>query len=66
MTKDEFINQYGTETVKYEIKFDKVVALLKGEEVKKATKKTAEKKETTKKETTKKTTTKKTTKKEEK
>jgi len=56
MTKDEFINQYGTETVKYEIKFDKVVALLKGEEVKKASKKTEEKKETTKKTTTKKTT----------
>lgn len=31
MTKDEFINQYGTETVKYEVKFNKVVDLLKGQ-----------------------------------
>ncbi len=30
MTKDEFINQYGTETIKYEVKFNKVIDLLKG------------------------------------
>ena len=41
MTKDEFTNQYGTETIKYEIKFKKVIELLKGEKTeKKATKKT--------------------------
>lgn len=49
MTKDEFINQYGTETVRYEIKFDKVVSLLKGEkttkEDKKSTKTTKKEKE---------------------
>ena len=60
MTKDEFVNQYGTETVRYEIKFDKVVSLLKGEKVapaKKEAKATKEDKKETK--TTKKTTKKK-------
>ena len=47
MEKEQFINQFGTETVKYELKFKKVLDLLKGEE--KAEKKTTAKK-TTKKE----------------
>ena len=34
MTKDEYINQYGTERIKYELKFEKVLSLLKGEEKK--------------------------------
>ena len=45
MEKEQFINQFGTETVKYELKFKKVIDLLKGEEAK------AEKKTTTKKTT---------------
>ena len=48
MTEDEFVNQYGTETVRYELKFKKVIDLLKGEEPK-------EEKKTTAKKTTKKT-----------
>ena len=32
MTKEEYINQYGTERIKYELKFEKVISLLKGEE----------------------------------
>lgn len=32
MTKDEYINQYGTERIRYELKFEKVISLLKGEE----------------------------------
>ena len=47
MTKEEFINQYGTETIKYELKFRKVIDLLKGvkEEKKTTTKKTTKKAE---------------------
>ena len=49
MTADEFIEQYGTETVRYELKFNKVVALLKGEESKKEEKKETKTTKTTKK-----------------
>ena len=44
MEKEQFINQFGTETVKYELKFKKVIDLLKGEETKPA-KKTTKKEE---------------------
>ena len=44
MEKEQFINQFGTETVKYELKFKKVIELLKGEETKPA-KKTTKKEE---------------------
>ena len=43
MTEDEFINQYGTETVRYELKFKKVIDLLKGEETKEEKKAPAKK-----------------------
>lgn len=48
MTKEEFINQYGTETIKYEIKFNKVIDLLKGTKGTKTEKKPAAKKTTKK------------------
>ena len=45
MTKDEFTNQYGTETIRYEIKFNKVLDLLKGTKKEKTTTKKTSKEE---------------------
>ena len=48
MTKEEFTNQYGTETIKYEIQFNKVIDLLKGNKAEKKTVKETAKKTTKK------------------
>ena len=66
MTKEEYINQYGTERIKYELKFEKVISLLKGEEKETKTKKTVKAEDKKEKSTDKKAKSSKTTKKSEK
>lgn len=66
MTKEEYINQYGTERIKYELKFEKVISLLKGEEKETKTKKTTKSTENKEKTTEKKAKSTKTSKKDEK